>query len=1106
VIRGLRGRLLAEAFLEDRAHAERWAAGETRRRTALAASRTHAASLGPASALRAMCDLGAEPLLCALGFEPLSDREPLDDAIAAGTRAHGARVAVVVCRWGQPLEPMWRIAVGAARRRSAEWTLLFNGGQLAVVDAVRVYSRRCTQLDVDAALADDLAVTVLCGIFGADAYAVQTGTSPLRALVEASDRFAASVCGSLRDGVLTASADVLRALLAIGAPPPVAEGFEQALTIVYRILFLLFAEARGLVPVWHPVYRESYSVDALRAAAEAPGSAAGLWDALRAIGRLAHAGCRAGDLRVTPFNGRLFAPSRTPLAERRHLDDEAARRAIVALSTRPAADGRGRERISYRDLGVEQLGAVYETLLDYEPKVIAPAAPRASIRRRRPTVTLERGSPARKETGSFYTPQPLADYLVRRTLAPLTEQASSDAILRLRVLDPAMGSGAFLVAACQHLAAAYERALVSEGGVHPSDLDEDGRARIRRTVAERCLYGVDLNPTAVQLARLSLWLTTLSADRPLTFLDHRLVAGDSLVGASLASLRQAPKVGARRRPSDTATLPLFDRAELQAALAHALPVRFSLEGASDTLDQVRRKERALAALGARQSAIATWKQVADLWCAAWFAPPGQAIAGRLFDDLADALLKGRGSLPPRTADGPLAAAAAIAQVCRFVHWELEFPEVFFDADGGRRTAAGFDAVIGNPPWDMLRADSGPDGRRSDARRHIGALMRFTRDSGAYDAQSDGHVNRYQLFTERALSLCRPGARIGLVLPAGLIMDRGSAKLRRRLFAACDVDAIVGFENHGAIFPVHRSVRFLLLTGTSGTASRRIGCRLGERDPTSLEHDTTESFCPVTITPSALERLSGPDLSMPWVTAAADLAIAERAAALYPPLGSPAGWRAQFGRDLNATDDRGVLRPRGHGLPLVEGKHIVPFRAALDRCTRSVSEPDAASRFADRRFARPRLAYRDVASATNRLTLIAAVLPPGCVTTHTVFCLRSPLPASAQHLLCGLFNSFIVNFLVRQRVSTHVTTAIVERLPLPRWSDAPRACAEIAALARRLARRDDERALAALNARAAALYQLSAAEYEHVLGTFPLIAGEVREACLRTYAATETRGA
>src|SRR5262249_19872894 len=157
---------------------------------------------------------------------------------------------------------------------------------------------------------------------------------------------------------------------------------------------------------------------------------------------------RAGDLLVTAFNGRLFAPARTPLAERRDLDDDAAKRAVAALSTRPAADGAGRERIVYRDLGVEQLGAVDETLRDYRPAI------------EDGRVDLRPGSGIRKATGTFYTPQPIAEYLVRRTLGPLVRQRSAHEILQLRLVDPAMGSGAFLVAACRYLAAAYETALV----------------------------------------------------------------------------------------------------------------------------------------------------------------------------------------------------------------------------------------------------------------------------------------------------------------------------------------------------------------------------------------------------------------------------------------------------------------------------------------------------------------------------------------------------------------------------------------------------------------------------------------------------------------------
>ena len=180
----------------------------------------------------------------------------------------------------------------------------------------------------------------------------------------------------------------------------------------------------------------------------------------------------------------------------------------------------------------------------------------------------------------------------------------------------------------------------------------------------------------------------------------------------------------------------------------------------------------------------------------------------------------------------------------------------------------------------------------------------------------------------------------------------------------------------------------------------------------------------------LQRLSGDDLSVPDVRAPIDLAIAERAAIAVSAARGRPGWGVRFGRELNATDDREQFRPAGRGLPIVEGKHIEPFRVNVREARCSIAPRDA-RRILGTRHERPRLAYRDVASATNRLTLIAAVLPAGCVSTHTVFCLRTSAAARAQHFLCGLFNSFVVNYLVRLRVATHVTTAIVERLPVPR---------------------------------------------------------------------------
>ncbi|HEY6211457.1 MAG TPA: N-6 DNA methylase, partial [Vicinamibacterales bacterium] len=430
-----------------------------------------------------MLHVAAGPLFAALGFAPPSVVIETRDVLAATlTAADGVgRVALIVAPFGESLDRLWRMAVTEGLRRDARWAVVFNGAHVRVVDTVRIYARRYVEFNLRAAAADPMASHALEFLAAAARLtADERVPGSLHSLVVASDHHAAGVCQSLRDGVLAASADLVDAFAAGRriAADVLHTHFEQALTIVYRVLFLLFAEARALVPLWHPIYRESYSIESLRQTAERAPQASGMWDALRAIGRLAHAGCRAGDLRVTPFNGRLFSPIHTPLADRRDVDDKAARRIVLALSTRAAATRDARETIAYRDLGVEQLGAVYETLLDYRPRVVhSQAAARA---RTAPAVTLETGSGTRKATGTFYTPEAIANHLVRRTLAPLVRDRAPDAILDLRIVDPAMGSGAFLVAACRYLSAAYEQALIDNGDCHPRDIDERDRVGFRR--------------------------------------------------------------------------------------------------------------------------------------------------------------------------------------------------------------------------------------------------------------------------------------------------------------------------------------------------------------------------------------------------------------------------------------------------------------------------------------------------------------------------------------------------------------------------------------------------------------------------------------------------
>ncbi len=1094
--------LLAEQFAGELGEPSREAARAKLRRW----TRGAALRLGPVNGARSVFDLAASPVLAVFGFEPSVEAAARDGTRLVGRldrAAGGPSPALLVTAWAAPLDAAWRQAARDVVATGAAWCLATNGRSLRLVDARLACARRFLDFDLECAASDAASFAVLWALGRSAAF---DPPSLVSRVVDASARHAAGVSGSLERGVLEAMDALLSALGPApsrprGAPAgPRGPGdgieavHEQALTIVYRILFLLFAESRGLVPAWHPVYRASYSMESLLDLAAGPGPVRGLWDGLRAVSRLAHSGCRAGTLRVTAFNGRLFAPSATPLADSRRVDDETARRVLVALSTTTRAGG-GRVRIAYRDLGVEQLGAVYESLLDYRP-AIAPADARCTLR---PVA----GRSARKASGTFYTPRSITTHLVQRTLGPLVAGASPDRILSLRVVDPAMGSGAFLVAACRYLAAAYESAAIEAGGCHPSDISDADRRAFRRLVAQQCLFGVDRNPMAVQLARLSLWLCTLAPDRPLTFLDHHLRVGDSLVGASIADLRRRPPGRAGGPRAGPPPLPLFDDDRVGAAVRGVLPAWSRLSRTpDDSLEAVREKERMHARVAGPSSPLSAWKAAADLWCGFAFRDGDPRSHARLFPVLADLLLTGRTELPRATADRWLEESGAMAAERRFFHWPLEFPDVFHAADGAPDPRGGFDAVVGNPPWDMIRRDRDAEAGGDQARQ----LLAFARSSGIYRAQGDGHANLFQLFVERACQLARTGGRVGLVVPWGLASDHGCAGLRRLLFDRCRVDALIGFDNAEAVFPIHRGLRFLLLTASTGARTEALPCRLGLRDPDALDSaddDAGADGAPwVSIPRRLVERLSPGQLAVPDVRSRADLALLEKITAMAPPLDSPDGWGAGFGRELNAAEDRGHFTRGGEGLPVLEGKHVEPFRVTPP--TDGFRLPRrAAGRLLDgsRTWGRARLAYRDVASSTNRLTLIAAIVPTGAVTVHTLFCLKTALAEADQDFLCGVLNSFVANYLVRLRVTMHVTTHVIANLPVPRPDRSAALYGSISGLAADLRRSpapQRQPQYAELQAAVAALYGLTAEEYRHILGTFPLIGGETRKACIERF--------
>ena len=1112
-----------------------------------------AATCGPATGLRALFDIAAMPLFAHLGFrahDAAFDRHHARVRLSTPTRTP---VALVILPWASRPSALWRDVLAASHASGARWGFVFAPPYLSLVDARGHAVRRSADFTLPDAL-DARSLAIFLATTTAAAFD-PAGGPRVETLVAGAEQFQDRVREDLQAGVVDALETLASALPAVASPSSANSRLDEALTVVYRVLFLLFAESRDLVPRHHPIYRDAYAIATLCREAIGNPDARGLWDGLAAISRLSRAGCRRGDLIVRPFNGRLFAraaaPSlETPAPSRRSwrgaiARDAAVRRALVALATRPGRAGR--EDISYQDLGVEQLGAVYERVLDLDPAALIER--RAACVARAPRSS--RGhSHVRKQTGTFYTPQSLAEFVVRRTLAPLVAGASADAILALRVVDPAMGSGAFLVAACRYLSTAYERALVDEGRCAEIDLDAATRVNIRRRIAEQCLAGVDTNPVAVQLARLSLWLATLAEGKPLGFLDHRLRTGNSLVGASPDDLLRVTAIGRRERPS---TLPLFGDDAIEASMRFAsAPMLALLARRDDSIADVRAKEAAWARMTATRwssSGLGRLRSAASLWCARWFWPadastpapsPGETRAA------IDALLKGDATLGAAQLSRWLGRARELETQHGFFHWPLEFADIFYDEHGRRRPNAGFDAVIGNPPWEMLRREPRTKEPRNPAPRQArGALspskggtpeprpstssgrpepvegrnqlVSFIRGSGLYPSCDRGHVNLYQPFVERALSLTKPNGRVGLIVPWGLATDDGAATLRSRLLDRASVDTIVGLDNGNGLFPIHRGLRFLVVVANPGRPStllgpgpstrlgpgptREIRARFGVRTPAELDDlpDSLEATgasstaYPVRLTPARLATIGGPTRRIPDVRRPHDLLLLERLATSMPALGAADGWRAQFGRELNATEDRQHFGARG--LPVVEGKHIGPFAVDVPAAAAHIERRDAERLLPRRGFDAPRLAYRDVSGVANRVSLIAAIVPAGVVTTHTLFCVRNRFSLEQQHFLCGVFNSFVLNAVVRMLMGVHLTTSLVESLPVPAWRGGHDERL-IARLARRLATRpSDRRAAAMLQAAVARLYGLDRDDFARILEGFPLVPAAERHAAL-----------
>lgn len=627
--------------------------------------------------------------------------------------------------------------------------------------------------------------------------------------------------------------------------------FQELLRLVYRLLFLFAAEERNLLhdpsasEEQRALYRAGYGLGRLRERAlrrRHYDRHADLWQGMRILFRALGAGAPPLGM---PALGGLFAADHCTNLDSALIANDALLESIHALAF--FRNGPSLVRVNYRDMGTEELGSVYESLLELQPYLGVDTAPWTFGFVDEESGEKTKGS-ARKLTGSYYTPAPLVNELILSTLEPVITQVVVSrpedpraALLELKIVDPACGSGHFLLAAARRLAA--EIARIEAGSDTP---DEAARQHALREVVQHCIYGVDRNPLAVELCKTALWVETLQPGKPLTFLDPHIQCGDSLTGVLNPAIMSPgiPNEAFRPLPGDDADAcqhlkrrnaesgsavqgNLFDQDKLGAA--HEPGGHFE-ELPEETLEQIAAKRKVWEE--ARHAKDRQLEELrANMFVGAFFSPKNQTTLDvvPISEDL-NRLDKG---LVMR--NGVEAFVRELAKQNRFFHWHIVFDEIML--------RGGFDVILGNPPWEVhelneeeffsLR-DSKIAGLTGDSRKRAAARLehensglwlefqreRFTygssrafiKEGGRYPLTAIGKINMYPLFAETAFRLVSPRGRVGMILPTGIATGKTNRLFFEEVFSKGRLISLFDFRNEARVFPaVAPTQRFSLLT-------------------------------------------------------------------------------------------------------------------------------------------------------------------------------------------------------------------------------------------------------------------------------------------------------
>ena len=696
----------------------------------------------------------------------------------------------------------------------------------------------------------------------------QRGEVFLEEVLRGSANYAREIGENLKENVYRAMKKVAEGFIAWrendldpADPETRARVQKNTMILLYRFLFLLYAEGKELLDLRDEVYAGSYSFDRIKkeVATRLDGPAAqgflpikrSLWSDLNDLFRLIDQGSKNlgidGVIRVPAYNGGLFDPQKHPDLARWTIGDSYLAEAIDLLSRSEAGAGGavdeeagnkgsgkakgaaggaargngtggangGKGFVDYSTLEIRHLGSIYEGLLEYNlavadgDLVVSGGKDRRWVslsefnlgkkkeksfeefgefeRARAGELYLTGDRGERKATGSYYTPDYIVDYIVEKTVGPVVEERWKEALLEnkslieatlsVKVLDPAMGSGHFLVGAVEFLAGRLMRA--AESDIEWGLVEDRGQFTsewAKREAVSHSIYGVDLNDLAVELAKVSLWLVTIAKDKPLSFLDHRLKQGNSLVGARLSDLKYYP--GSVNVDKDQFTFPSFVSPKF---IEHLISKIKELEEiGDDTLSAIKRKEEVFEEFR-NLPEYTKAKAIANVHTAVFFGnsvsprvtPRGTYSGEDVYHDLFWGIMGDESEWRRKTSPGWFGEAQRIAEDKGFFHWELEFPEVFFEG-GAEKKKPGWDAVVGNPPY-----------VRQEGLGEFKGL--FSEKYRVYHGVADLYV----YFVERGVSLIQKDGFFSYILANKWMRANYGAPLRTWMKERC-IDEIVDF--------------------------------------------------------------------------------------------------------------------------------------------------------------------------------------------------------------------------------------------------------------------------------------------------------------------------